>query len=94
MDSFTRFLWLRGMPNKKSETVLEAFKIINEEIKSKKEKIYSLCTDRGKEFLNHHFQSYLKSENIQHRLPKTLGHCPTAEVKMFFARYKNKVFCY
>ena len=69
IDSFTRLMWITALPNKTAESVLLAFKKMNETIKENNEKINALCTDRGKEFVNSSFQKYLLEEasNTEYR---------------------------
>lgn len=61
IDIFTRYLWVRPLKNKYSDTVVKAFKAIFKKSKRRPRRIRS---DRGSEFTAKTSQDYFKSENI------------------------------
>ena len=61
IDVLSKYLWVRPMKNKTTQSLLEAF----DSILSKGRKPEKLRTDNGTEFLNISFQQYLKKKNIQ-----------------------------
>ncbi len=61
IDVFSRFLWVEPLQNKKTITVINAFKKI---FRTSKRKPRRLRTDRGSEFTSEVFKNYMKSENI------------------------------
>ena len=58
IDVFSKYAWVIPIPDKKGNTLVEAFK------KIKKRTPLRLQTDKGKEFLNLKFQAYLKKNKI------------------------------
>jgi Integrase core domain/Chromo (CHRromatin Organisation MOdifier) domain len=68
IDSFSRFVCLRPLKSKTATEVLENFKDI---LQGSKYPCRQLLTDRGKEFLNKQFSSFLKSQDITHILPSS-----------------------
>ena len=63
IDNFSKYLWAILLKNKYSQTVTNEFSII---LTTSKRKPLKLELDRGTEFYNSIFQSFLKSKNIQH----------------------------
>ena len=61
IDCFSRYAWTVPLKNKSSVTVLYAFDSI---LKSSLRRCTYLQTDKGREYLNGNFQSYLKRNNI------------------------------
>ena len=59
IDCFTRYAWAIPLKNKTGVTITEAFKTIFKYRKPEK-----LWVDKGKEFYNSTFQSFLKQNNI------------------------------
>ena len=63
IDNYSKKLWAIPLKNKYSQTITNEFSNISTTSKRKPFKIES---DRGTEFYNSIFQSFLKSKNIQH----------------------------
>ena len=61
IDIFSKYGWIRGLKDKKTETVSKAF---NDIFKSKR-KLQMLWTDKGSEFVSKHFKEFLKSKEIR-----------------------------
>ena len=59
-DVFSKFAWVVLLKNKTGESLVNGFQIILYTGRSPKK----LQTDKGTEFLNHNFQSFLKEKNI------------------------------
>ena len=60
IDIFSKFAWIVPLTNKSGSTITKAFQIILKDRFPKR-----LQTDKGKEFLNLEFQSFLKKQNIK-----------------------------
>ena len=58
---FSKYGWIRGLKDKKTETVSKAF----DDIFKSKRKPQMLWTDEGSEFISKHFQEFLKREGIK-----------------------------
>ena len=61
IDVFSKYGWVRGLKDKKTETFSKAF---NDIFKSKR-KPQMLWTDKGSEFISKHFKEFLKSKGIR-----------------------------
>ena len=61
IDVFSKYGWIGGLKDKKSETVSKAF----DEIFKSKRKPQMLWTDKGSEFISKHFKEFLKSKGIR-----------------------------
>ena len=61
IDVFSKYGWIRGLKNKKTETVSKAFCDI---LKSKR-KPQMLWTDKGSEFISKHFKDFFKKRGYQ-----------------------------
>ena len=62
IDVFSKYGWIRGLKDKKSEPVSKAF---DEIFKSSKRLPKMLWTDKGSEFISKHFKEFLKSKGIE-----------------------------
>ena len=60
IDVFSKYGWIRGLKDKKTETVSKAFN----DIFKRKRKPQMLWTDKGSEFISKHFKDFLKREGI------------------------------
>ena len=58
---FSKYGWIRGLKDKKTETVSKAI----EDIFKSKRKPQMLWTDKGSEFISKHFKDFLKREGIK-----------------------------
>ncbi|HEY6437537.1 MAG TPA: transposase family protein [Ignavibacteriaceae bacterium] len=86
IDSFTKFVWIRGMKNKTAKTSLAAIKsIINAMGDEKPESIFF---DRGGEFRNNLVKQYLNTEGI------TLVHPNSEKKAAIVERYVKQKFIY
>ena len=63
IDKFSKFLWAVPLKNKNSQTLTDEFSNI---LSPSKRSPLKLESDRGKEWYNSIFQSFLKGKNIQH----------------------------
>ena len=63
IDNFSKYLWAIPLKNKFSQTITNEFSNI---LTTPKRKPLKLESDRGSEFYNSIFQTFLKSKNIQH----------------------------
>jgi Integrase core domain len=65
IDDFLRYVWVYFMKKKKSE-ILSKFKEFKEKVESDLDKkVRCLCTDNGREYISHDFDTYLKKHKIQ-----------------------------
>ena len=62
IDIFSKYGWIRGLKDKKTETVSKTF---NEIFSSSKRKPQMLWTDKGSEFVSKHFKDFLLGNNIK-----------------------------
>ena len=60
IDVFSKYGWIRGLKDKKTETVSKAF----DDILKSKRRPKMLWTDKGSEFISKHFKDFLKRERI------------------------------
>ena len=72
-------MFVEPIVNKKTHTVLEAFKKIHKRMTSKGKKIQSICSDLGSEFVNSEFKKYLQDFGILLKHSKRLNHCSIVE---------------
>lgn len=61
VDVFSRFLWVRCLKDKKSQSVIDTFKDILDGPRHPK----AIRTDRGTEFYNRYLKRYLKEKGIK-----------------------------
>ena len=61
IDVFSKYGWIRGLKDKKTETVSKAF----DDIFKSKRKPRMLWTDKGSEFISKHFKDFLKREGMK-----------------------------
>ena len=61
IDVFSKYGWIRGLEDKKTETVSKAF----DDIFKSKRKPQMLWTDKGSEFISKHFKDFLKRKGIK-----------------------------
>jgi len=60
IDCFSKYAWAHPIKSKSSQNIIDAFTRIFSERCPKK-----LQTDKGKEFINKHFQKYLKDQKVK-----------------------------
>lgn len=75
VDTYSRYLFARILPNKKTHTVVKAF----EDILKETGYFHHLVTDLGKEYYNKDFQKLMKTHKINHYSPKTQSHASFVE---------------
>ena len=63
IDNFSKYLWAIPLKNEYSQTITNEFSNI---LTTSKRKPLKIESDKGSEFYNSIFQSFLKSKNIQH----------------------------
>ena len=63
IDNYSKYLWAIPLKNKYSQTITNEFSNI---LSTSKRKPLKIESDRGSEFYNSIFQTFLKSKNIQH----------------------------
>lgn len=88
IDTFTRFAWIEPLQNKSAKEVLSAFKEIVGQMKHGFGG--KLMTDQGKEYINQHFQKFLKDKNISFVIPN--HKCP--HVERFNRTFQNMLYRY
>ena len=75
IDCFSRFVWARLLMSKKADEVLSSLKDILEETG----KVESICSDRGKEFVNSKMKKFLSDKGIKLIHPYTSTHAHFVE---------------
>ena len=83
---FRSYGWIRGLKDKKTETVSKAF----EDIFKSKRKPRMLWTDKGSEFITKHFKEILKKEGI--RLYHTDNEEKSSVVERWNKTMKNRMW--
>ena len=86
IDIYSKYGWIRGLKDKKTETVSKAFGDI---FKSKR-KPQMLWTDKGSEFISKHFKDFLKSKKI--KLYHTENEEKSSVVERWNRTMKNKMW--
>ena len=86
IDVFSKYGWIRGLKDKKTETVSEAFDDIFERGRQPK----MLWTDKGSEFISKHFKDFLKSKDI--KLYHTENEEKSSVVERWNRTMKNKMW--
>ena len=81
IDVFSKYAFVRGLPSKHGSIVSNAFKSIFNEATSHPEFI---CTDFGKEFINHNVKQTLQSFGVQ-KIFQTTGNNKAAVVERFIS---------
>lgn len=89
IDIFTRFLWVRTLKNKYSDTVIKAFKNIFAKSKRRPRRLRS---DRGSEFTSSNTQNYMKDQNIVQMF--TSNELQANYVERVIQTLKTKIFRY
>ncbi len=89
IDVFTRRAFALPLKNKTSEEVLNAFRRIIQEQKSKPEKLIS---DNGSEFINKDFQKYLDEQNIIHETNEPQYHPTLGIIDRLSRTIKEKIY--
>ena len=79
IDVFSKYGWISGLKDKKTETVSKGF----EDIFKSKRKPKMLWTDKGSEFISKHFKDFLKREGI------TLYHTENEEKSSVVERWNK-----
>lgn len=88
IDVFSKYAWAVPLKNKSSSVVTEAFDLI---LKNGREP-FRLQTDKGKEFLNKDFQTFLKKMHINFFTTNSETKC--AIVERFNRTLKDRMFKY
>ena len=86
IDVFSKYGWIRGLKDKKTETVSKAF----DDIFKSKRKPQMLWTDKGSEFISKHFKDFLKSKGI--RLYHTENEEKSSVVERWNKTMKNRMW--
>ena len=86
IDVFSKYGWIRGLKDKKTETVSEAFDDIFERGRQPK----MLWTDKGSEFISKHFKDFLKKKGI--KLYHTENEEKSSVVERWNRTMKNKMW--
>ena len=86
IDLFSKYGWIRGLKDKKTETVSKTF----EEIFKSKRKPQMLWSDKGSEFISKHFKEFLKSKGI--RLYHTENEEKSSVVERWNKTMKNRMW--
>ena len=88
VDVLSKYAWVQPLKAKTRVEMVKAFETI---LKDKRKPI-QLQTDRGKEFYNRPFQTFLKQQNIHHF--STYGDAKAANVERFNRTLKGLMFRY
>ena len=86
IDVFSKYGWIRGLKDKKTETLSKAFDDIFESGRKPK----MLWTDKGSEFISKHFKDFLKKKGI--RLYHTENEEKSSVVERWNRTMKNKMW--
>lgn len=91
LDTFSKFLWIKPLKNRKGKTVANNFEHIMNEIN---ENILYICSDRGIEYKSVEWQNLMRRYNIKHYF-STTGGCNGVErvhrtLKSKIAKYMLK----
>ena len=86
IDVFSKYGWIRGLKDKKTETVSEAFDDIFERGRQPK----MLWSDKGSEFISKHFKDFLKKKDI--KLYHTENEEKSSVVERWNKTMKNKMW--
>jgi len=89
IDIYSRYAWVKPLKSKSAEDVLEAFKQIIKESKSKPDKLW---VDEGKEFYNNKFNKFLKSNKIE--MYSSHGKHKAMVIERFNRTLKEKMWKY
>ena len=89
IDVLSKYAWVVAMKNKSADSLLEAFKTILKESGRKPEKIH---TDRGSEFINKKYQSFLKQKGIG--FYHTFNETKASVVERFNRTLKTRMYRY
>lgn len=91
IDVFSRYAWSVPIKNKSAESIVKAFKSI---LRKSKERVPLLLqTDKGKEFMNRKFQTFLQSKNIEFRHTNNPD-IKASYVEIFNRTLKRKIYKY
>ena len=88
VDVLSKYVWVQPLKAKTGVAMVKAFETI---LKGRRKPI-QLQSDRGKEFYNRPFQSFLKQHNIHHF--STEGDAKAANVERFNRTLKGRMFRY
>ena len=88
VDVLSKYAWVQPLKAKTGVAMVKAFETI---LKGRRKPI-QLQTDRGKEFYNRPFQSFLKQHNIHHF--STEGDAKASNVERFNRTLKGRMFRY
>ena len=87
IDVFSKYGWIEGLNNKKTESVSKAFDIT---LKASKRKPRMLWSDKGSEFISKHFKDFLDKNGI--KLYHTENEEKSSIVERWNKTMKNKMF--
>ncbi len=76
IDNLSKYGWAEKLKNKKTNSVLKAFKKIG---RKSKRKPTILTTDAGKEFTNHKFKNFLKKNHVKHMVVRDASKAAVVE---------------
>ena len=88
VDSLSKYAWVQPLKNKTCSALVQAFDTILKQGRHPNR----LQTDRGKEFYNKPFQSWLKEKGIHHF--STQGDAKAALVERFNRTFKERLYRY
>lgn len=91
IDVFSKYVWIEMLKNKSGESIIKAFRSILK--KSNPRQPIVLQSDKGKEFVNSNFQSFLKQKNIRFRVVRNPV-VKAAVVERFNRTLKNRMWRY
>lgn len=88
IDTFSRFVWIEPLKTKTTSEVLDKFKSLLPKLNITTN--CSLMTDQGGEYVNKHFQSFLRKHKINSIVPN--NKCP--HVERFNRTFQNILYKY
>ena len=88
VDGLSKYAWVQPLKNKTGSALVQAFDTILKQGRHPDR----LQTDRGKEFYNKPFQSWLKEKDIHHF--STQGDAKAALVERFNRTFKERLYRY
>ena len=86
-DVFSKYGWIEGLNNKRTETVSKAFGDI---FKTSKRSLKMLWTDKGSEFISNHFKDFFDKNGI--KLYHTEKEEKSSFVEKWNKNYEKKYF--
>lgn len=91
IDVFSKYAWVKPIKKKTARSIIKVF---HEILTESKRKPSVLQSDRGLEFKNKNFKSFLEHKNIKLQFPQTTSQFKCAVIERFNRTIKQKMFKY